>query len=562
MAPSSSSSDPSSSVPHEHVFIDEPKVEASPGYSAYTPARCLADDYLRLAMDIRSDLNGKLTARGNKLLANGDEAMYKFKLDVSFTAKLLIKATYDSSRNGQYSFYAGKVGNSTVHPLPDGGVNTEVKFNGDGITLPTATYSELGMTGTTEAGAAFVDLGHIAVVDGDNTLTIKRLDSYSLNYYEIWIVQDSPAIPHVHDFVDEPKVEASPGCSAYTPARCAFDDYLRLAMDIPSDLNGKLKTRCGKLGVNGDEALYTFNLDVSFDAKFIIKGTYDHPNNGGYSYYTGKAGGSGVVDPLPNDATNTVFKFNDVVVELPKKSFNDLGMTGTTEAEAAFVDLGHIAVVDGDNTLTIKRLDSFGLMYFELWIVQDSPAIPRHDHVFVAGEKDGAYTQESCSVSALAAYRFDIADAEGWNKPNDKMNGKTPPDNASTWSLDGLPVGKYRVEINVQLTSSSHVDRYWFNMALAGIETSPRGDSESEDPYRYWLEVDGDITYPDEEASFGDLGFSSNRAATGGFISEIDVEAGAENLVLKHGDIGYSLIIKYVRFIAMLVSIKHSVDKP
>ena len=178
-----------------------------------------------------------------------------------------------------------------------------------------------------------------------------------------------------------------------------------------------------------------------------------------------------------------------------------------------------------------------------------APSSAAHVHSFTPGEKTGAFTPETCSCS-LTAYRFDIADAAGWSNPNEKMNGKTSPNNASTWSLEGLPVGKYRVDINAQMTYSSHASRYWYNQAIAGNETSTSsGDSLDEDAFRYWVEVDDVITNPDAEDNFGELGLSDSSANTVSFISEVEVKAGAQNLVFKHGNIGYSVIVKYLRFV-------------
>lgn len=172
-----------------------------------------------------------------------------------------------------------------------------------------------------------------------------------------------------------------------------------------------------------------------------------------------------------------------------------------------------------------------------------------HVHSFVAGTKTGAFTPETCSCS-LTAYRFDIADATGWKNPDAKMNAKVAPDNTSTWSLAGLPLGKYKVDVNAQLTSSSHTDRHWYNMAIKGDETATSSpDTTAESPFRYWVEVDTEVVNPTEEGAFGTIGLSADAAATVSFISEVEVKTGAQNLIFKHGNIGYSVIIKYLRFI-------------
>jgi len=172
-----------------------------------------------------------------------------------------------------------------------------------------------------------------------------------------------------------------------------------------------------------------------------------------------------------------------------------------------------------------------------------------HVHSFVAGAKTGAFTPETCSCG-LKAYRFNIGDAAGWNDENSKMNGKEAPNNASTWSLAGLPAGKYRVDMNAQMTSSSHSDRHWYNHALNGGDSASSPDKESQSPFRYWVEVDDVVTNPDETKTFGELGMSADSAVDVSFISEVTIGAEAQNLVFKHGDIGYSVIVKYIRFVA------------
>lgn len=181
--------------------------------------------------------------------------------------------------------------------------------------------------------------------------------------------------------------------------------------------------------------------------------------------------------------------------------------------------------------------------------------VPALGHVFEAdGEAKGAnkVQPEKDNGCSTKAYRFDVGEATGWNKPGTKMNGKTSPDNQSAWAINGIvPAGKYKVFINTRMSYQSHEDRYFYNQYETDTASQP--DKESEDPFRYYFAVDeGEACNPLTKKSWGELGMKGGDNAE---FTTVDVEAtvtiaaDSQNFYLRHGNIGYSLVIAYVRLV-------------
>ena len=176
---------------------------------------------------------------------------------------------------------------------------------------------------------------------------------------------------------------------------------------------------------------------------------------------------------------------------------------------------------------------------------------------WVDGQKTGKFVKQTRASDNGVAYLASVAEADGWNDAETKMNKKTAdaPLNESKWAIEGLPAGKYDVEFSARMSYDSHADRYWYNMAWKGNETaSSNPDTTSESPYRYFIVVYGadsaaNNVYTDNAQSWGDCGLSGSDFAFTKVITGMNLKEGATNISLKHGDIGYSLAINYVRFI-------------
>ena len=165
-----------------------------------------------------------------------------------------------------------------------------------------------------------------------------------------------------------------------------------------------------------------------------------------------------------------------------------------------------------------------------------STPAPSAEHDFdedewTEGQKTGAFTKETCSCG-LVGYRCDVEEADGWNDPATKMNGKTAPNNRSSWAATGLPAGKYDVWFNCKMSYDSHSSRYWYNQWENDSGSSP--DKEDEDPYRYWVEIDSAAPlYPTVTDNWGDCGLSGSSFNDCVVIENITVPAG-------RGDFEYS----------------------
>ena len=176
---------------------------------------------------------------------------------------------------------------------------------------------------------------------------------------------------------------------------------------------------------------------------------------------------------------------------------------------------------------------------------------------WVDGANTGKFTKQTRASDNGVAYLASVAEAEGWNDAETKMNKKTAdaPLNESKWAITGLPAGQYDVEFSARMSYDSHSSRYWYNMAWKGNETaSSNPDTTSESPYRYFIVVYGadnaaNNVYTDNAESWGDCGLSGSDFNFCKVITGMNLKDGATTISLKHGDIGYSLAINYVRFI-------------
>lgn len=173
---------------HEHTWTDGDKVAKTDTVSAYTPGTCSGGEK-RLVIDVASDLNGKITARGGKLAADNDTAKYVFPMTEAKEATIYFKATVDNDGNFGYNYYTGKNGGSSAVTLPDGKTNTTVKVNDETITLPKTLYKNFGIVGTSEEWTAGTfEVATVQLKAENNEITLTRNDSYGLSYWDIIVV--------------------------------------------------------------------------------------------------------------------------------------------------------------------------------------------------------------------------------------------------------------------------------------------------------------------------------------------------------------------------------------
>lgn len=194
-----------------------------------------------------------------------------------------------------------------------------------------------------------------------------------------------------------------------------------------------------------------------------------------------------------------------------------------------------------------------------------TPAAQEHEHTWAAGTKTGKVTPETCGTEHKA-YKLGVADAEGWNDPATKMNGKPSATmfnkgvrgtgeptakSCSTWAIgEGeLPAGTYDIQIIGKMSYDSHSNRTWGNQYANDTAETP--DTEAQDDYRYFLQAGEDFIMPNVTETWGELGFQGGESAEmkAGYMAKGVHIGEISTLKLHHGNIGYSFIIESVRLI-------------
>ena len=169
------------------------------------------------------------------------------------------------------------------------------------------------------------------------------------------------------------------------------------------------------------------------------------------------------------------------------------------------------------------------------------------------GAKNGSVNPEKWGTDATKkAYRLDITDATGWNTSESKMNAKSGENSMSTWTVAGIPNGKYEIDMSVKMTNAGHSSRYWFNHALNGKDDSgnpPDNDGESAFRYFFKLNSTGSEINPTVTETWGEQGLSADEFKAVTVVAEVTV-TDLTSFQLIHGNIGYSLFVEYVRLIA------------
>lgn len=162
------------------------------------------------------------------------------------------------------------------------------------------------------------------------------------------------------------------------------------------------------------------------------------------------------------------------------------------------------------------------------------------------GDKNGLVNPEKATEDATKkAYRLDIADSTGdYKDKSQKMKSN------AEWTVSGIPNGKYALQIACKMTNSSHTDRYWYNMALAGNETKTRDqDTVDQDPFRYFFAFNGTQTVnPNTDKNWGQQNLNTSDYKAVYVVDSVDLN-NVTKVELKHGNIGYSLYVEYVRLV-------------
>ena len=183
---------------------------------------------------------------------------------------------------------------------------------------------------------------------------------------------------------------------------------------------------------------------------------------------------------------------------------------------------------------------------------------------FSGGNKMGVVRCSRDNCDEVMAYELDIKDADGFNTPLVRMNQRSGASSKATWDISEyigtvIPAGSYDIQLEAAMTDSSHGTRKLYNMArkdlivdgdLEGNDTQGAPDDVEESPYRYFVKVDSTTYYPTTKESYADLGLQvgNTNFKYCNFLQGVSINKDSSKLELIHGDIGYSLFIKSIRF--------------
>ena len=214
--------------------------------------------------------------------------------------------------------------------------------------------------------------------------------------------------------------------------------------------------------------------------------------------------------------------------------------------------------------------------------------IPQTDHEEadiskpVDGKDMGIITCSKCH--SLIAYQLNITDATGFNKYTKRMSDTDGEESKSVWDISGcvgtvIPEGTYDAEIEALMSDSSHGIRKWYNMARkdlwvtgddAANTTQVVGspDDVMDDPYRYFMKVNETNYYPVTKKSFAELQMHVGQSGGQGdwsyckFVEGLNITKDSATIELVHGNLGYPLYIKSIRFKPHTHVIEETVSHP
>lgn len=260
---------------------------------------------------------------------------------------------------------------------------------------------------------------------------------------------------------------------------------------------------------------YTFNAANAEDYVIFLVGRANGGSTG-YSYTDTKV------------AENLEFTVNTTKVTVDA----DLVISGSTITS---YKIGEVAVNAGENTLVIKCIGDLPptVDFFKLTPKSSIPV----------EVDDGNTINLNVSSAQLTAGNLD----------NGKLKGDY------TWTLgDGegkvtVAPGEYSVKIDAKMSSASHGNRKWYNMAKAElcvngtVEESGGSDTTSEDDYRYFIKVDDTVYNPTTKDSWSTLGLTNTEFKKVDFVAKIVVTASSQKITIAHGNIGYSLLVNGIQ---------------
>ena len=278
-----------------------------------------------------------------------------------------------------------------------------------------------------------------------------------------------------------------------------------------SNANGKVTNAWPK-----DATLtYTFNATNAEDYVIFLVGRANGGSTG-YSYTDTKV------------AENLEFTVNTTKVTVD----DTLVISGSTITP---YKIGEVAVNAGPNTFVIKCIGDLPptVDFFKLMPKSSIPVEVDDENTINLNVSDARLTSGELDSGKLKGnYTWTLGTGEG------KV---------------AVPAGEYSVKIDAKMSSSSHGNRKWYNMAKAElcinntVEESGGSDKTSEDDYRYFIKVDESVYNPTTTDSWATLGMTNTEFKKVDFVAKIVVTDTTQTINICHGNIGYSLLVNGIQ---------------
>lgn len=291
--------------------------------------------------------------------------------------------------NAQIVAYVGNNQNSTAKKISDA---LECTIDGQPVSVTTASYKDSCMGNVNNRTNYYpVILGTSELTAGDHTIELKGKTSTSADYLKLGTIAlfgaagsgstggntggngggtGGDVITHAHSWSEPTTVS-----EGYTKATCTCgaEKLSIVALNNSTQSKNKSDTPAGylKLAKGGDEVSWTFTADKAMTGDIYFDSIMDswdgNKNNNFYSVKTAS-----------NTNGNFELKVNGTAVDFSwtrDLKYSDMYANGTdtglgsSYSGRAEVKVGAVNIQNGQNTITLKRIDSYNPLLKNLVII-------------------------------------------------------------------------------------------------------------------------------------------------------------------------------------------------
>lgn len=291
--------------------------------------------------------------------------------------------------NAQIVAYVGNNQNSTAKKISDA---LECTIDGQPVSVTTASYKDSCMGNVNNRTNYYpVILGTSELTAGDHTIELKGKTSTSTDYLKLGTIAlfgaagsgstggntggngggtGGDVIAHAHSWSEPTTVS-----EGYTKATCTCgaEKLSIVALNSSTQSKNKADTPAGylKLANGGDEVSWTFTADKAMTGEIYFDSIMDSwSGNQNNNFFT--------VKNSANTNGNFELKVNGAAVDFEwsrSLKFSDMYANGTDAGVGsnysgrAEVKVGAVNIQNGQNTITLKRIDSYNPLLKNLVII-------------------------------------------------------------------------------------------------------------------------------------------------------------------------------------------------